>query len=167
MTSSVAPTNDRGALREYAVTGKLRFKRQDERVSASFWFVRRRDSFQLRVSGPLGLGAQEFHGQWSDPSWLKTEQKDGPVGVHLQDLGLPNARELERWLLCLPTAPYPSEDRNAVRAARLASGVWNIQCTNWRTLGALTLPHRILAEGQQGESLLMVTRRWRFAESSP
>jgi outer membrane lipoprotein LolB len=106
--------------------------------------------FDLRVSGPLGIGALTMAGDESEVRVHTKKQSfstDDPEGTLRQALGwaLPIKR-LRYWVLSLPApdSEFGMTLDEAGRVATLTQDGWKLNYTDYVTLKPVDLPRRIL-----------------------
>lgn len=128
------------------------------------------DRFDVRVSGPLGVGALAISG---DPRSVEIRSKDGvfvtstPESYMQERLGwsLP-LPQLRYWILGLP-APMraPEHDPKSLilddagRAQTIRQAGWEIAYDEYQTVGSLSLPRK-LALQNGARSFRIVIDRW-------
>lgn len=121
-----------------------------------------RERFEVRVSGPLGVGALLIAGV---PDAVEIRNKEGvfetadPAAFMVRQLGwsLPVAK-LRWWVLGLPapdSAPQLLLDESG-RASKLAQDGWEIDYAEYQSVGSLSLPRAIeLADGERRFRLIV------------
>lgn len=112
--------------------------------------------FELRLSGPFGLGAVTLSG---DDLQMEVQTPQGgfqtsdPQGWIAQTLGwrLPLA-QLRRWMIGLPAtdAPEQLELDNQGRLALLVEAGWTLRYLDYAEAGIYELPRRIEASNGEG-----------------
>ncbi|GAC1622025.1 MAG: lipoprotein insertase outer membrane protein LolB [Nevskia sp.] len=126
------------------------------------------ERFDVRVSGPLGVGALAISG---DPRTVEIRTKDGvfvtdsPESFMQQRLGwsLP-LPQLRYWVLGLPAPLRATLDSKLIlddagRAQIIKQAGWDIEYTEYQTVGALALPRKLsLANGDR--SFRIVIDSW-------
>jgi len=127
------------------------------------------DRIDLRVSGPLGVGALAISG---DRKSVEIRSKDGVVTTsspesYMQErLGwsLPLAK-LRYWALGVPAPGLIDEQPREVllddvgRALRFEQLGWNVEYSEYQTVNSLTLPRKLtVASG--GRSFKLVIDEW-------
>lgn len=128
------------------------------------WRQLPQDRFELRVTGPFGIGALELRG---DAQSVEVRSKEGvfqttdPEGWLRERYGwsLPIAG-LRYWALGVPAPGIPATlDFDTLgRAARLQQGGWSIDYAEYADASALSLPRRFDADNQQVRLRLLIDR---------
>ena len=127
------------------------------------------DRMDLRVSGPLGVGALAISG---DRQSVEIRSKDGVITTHSPEsymqerLGwsLPLAR-LRYWALGVPAPGLIDEQPREVllddvgRALRFEQLGWQVEYSEYQTVNSLTLPRKLtVASG--GRTFKLVIDEW-------
>ena len=152
------------AIRDFVLSGRIAELGLTGNRADLKW-TQKAAHFEVRVSGPLGVGALLLSGV---PDAVTIRTKDGvlqtrdPSDFMQQQLGwsLPVAR-LRYWVLGLPapgSAPSLLLDAQG-RAATLQQDGWNMQYLEYQTVGALALPRKLeMADGTH--SFRLVIDQW-------
>ncbi|MDB5986831.1 MAG: lolB [Nevskia sp.] len=152
---AIARFNLQGRIAEHGLSGNR----------ADLQWTQRAAHFEVRVSGPLGVGALLLSGE---PNAVSIRTKDGvlqtadPSAFMRQQLGwsLP-VPQLRYWVLGLPapgSTPSLILDAHG-RAAALKQDGWSVEYTEYQTVDPLELPRKIeLADGTH--SFRLVIDQW-------
>jgi outer membrane lipoprotein LolB len=145
-------------LSGYALTGRVAITGVNAGVSAGMQWQQRKAASNVRLSGPLGLGATEIHFE-RDALRIMTSRGDKLEGeaaqqVLAQQLGFtPPLGALRYWVLGLP-APFEATSGEVRDAAGLLTAFeqqdWKLQFEEFRpqatAQGTVQVPIRLLAE---------------------
>ena len=161
------------AIEQWTAFGKLGIQSPQDSWSASLTWRQDRDSYRLRLSGPLGQGLMELRGS------------PGLVELHTSDDGVYRARTAEElmqthagwrvplsglryWILGRPDPQARIVDLELDPGGRLAElhqlG-WRIRYERYGEFDGLTLPTRLTLENRQLRAKLVI-RSWRTGPDS-
>jgi outer membrane lipoprotein LolB len=155
-------------VRNWGFTGRIALRNADDGFQGGLHWEQRRDYFDARVSGPLGMGTLRIAG---DARAVRVTDKDG-VETRLvdpeQDLRrlygwqIPIA-SLRYWALGIPDPRYPAstELRDDGTLSKLAQAGWQVHIDRYRDGGGQSMPRRLKASRDSAQVTLVIDR-WSF-----
>lgn len=153
------------ALHNWNLSGRLGYRAGNDGGSASVDWRQRHPGGELRFSGPVGIGSARLF--WSpDGAELDTGKEQlradssAELAWRLTGLWLP-VEALQFWVRGLPWPDAQwQEQRNAAgQLEQLTQLGWQLDFSDYRSAGALSLPQRIRAS-HQDQRFTLVIRHW-------
>lgn len=152
----------------WQLNGSLAVQARGEGGQARVDWRQREESFDIRLTGPLGSGAVRLSGNGEgatlavngerlndpDPAWLLYQQTGWWIPVE----------SLRWWALGLPAPDLPAHWtlNEQGQLARLEQNGWTIHFDRYRAQGDLEVPGRLLASAEDAEVRLVV-RHWELS----
>lgn len=155
-------------LRSWGFTGRIALRDANDGFQGSLRWEQRRDYFDARVSGPLGMGTVRIAG---DADAVRVTDKDGgetrlfAPEADLQRLygwQIP-IESLRYWALGVPDPRYPAElqflDDGSLSALEQLG--WQVRIDRYRMGGGQLMPRRLKATRDAAQVTLVIDR-WTF-----
>ncbi|MBT8084150.1 MAG: outer membrane lipoprotein LolB [Woeseia sp.] len=155
-------------LDNWGFSGRIAVRDAVDGFQGSLHWEQRRDYFDARVSGPLGMGAVRIAG---DVGAVRVTDKDG-VETRLHDPEADLQRRfgwqipiesLRYWALGIPDTAYPAElqfaDDGTLQALDQAG--WQVLIDRYRAAGETIMPRRLTASRDSARVTLVIDR-WTF-----
>lgn len=144
------------------LSGRLAVQTEEQGWHARLDWAQQADDYRIRIVGPLGQGAVYLDGSAqqvllrsgnveqisTDPEQLLREETGWQVPV----------AHLRYWVLGLP-APGTAAQRELTpqgRLQRLRQGGWEIEFSDYRPIGTVTLPGKVFAASAEGKVRLVI-----------
>lgn len=140
-------------LHTWKVKGALGIQRAQEGWSARFNWTQQANAYQLQFFGPLGAGTFRIEGQPGKVTLREGKDKTitaaNPETLLIRASGWPMPiSNLLYWVRGLPApgprGPYQLDSQNHLR--RLTQEGWTVYFERYETLGAFTLPNKLVLE---------------------
>ncbi|KAA0692374.1 outer membrane lipoprotein LolB [Halopseudomonas laoshanensis] len=151
-------------LQAWLIQGKIGVRSPQESGSGTLYWEQQRDSYDIRLAGPLGRGATQLQGNNDgivlDIAGQPTMRAASAEELLEQQIGwrLP-VEHLLWWVRGLPAPDSPSRlqlDTDS-RLARLNQAGWTIEYSRYQTVGEMQLPQRMQLSGHDVLLTLVVT----------
>lgn len=157
-----------GDLRNWGFTGRIALRAADDGFQGNLHWEQRRDYFDARVSGPLGMGTVRIAG---DAKAVRVTDKEG-VESRLYEPEADLRRlygwqipieSLRYWALGIPDPRYPAELEflEDGSLAALQQGGWRVRIDRYRPGGGQLMPRRLKASRDEAQVTLVIDR-WTF-----
>ncbi|MGB5580553.1 MAG: lipoprotein insertase outer membrane protein LolB [Woeseia sp.] len=155
-------------VRNWGFNGRIALRDGDEGFQGSLHWEQRRDYFDARVSGPLGMGTVRIAG---DADAVRVTDKDGVEArlfapeadlKRLYGWQIP-IESLRYWALGIPDPRYPAELKfqdDGSLAALQQSG-WQVRIDRYSPGGGQLMPRRLKAT-RDSALVTLVIDRWTF-----
>ena len=154
-------------LHQWRAVGKIAIRSQEDSWNAGLQWEQDRDSYRIRLSGPLGQGLMELTGEPGRVE-MRTSDKQvyraaAPDDLLLEHTGwrVPVAG-LRYWILGRP-APEDAIGSLALdpagRLAQLYQSGWHIQYQRYKEFDGIPLPTKMTLENPKVQAKLIV-RSW-------
>ncbi|GMG86550.1 lipoprotein insertase outer membrane protein LolB [Biformimicrobium ophioploci] len=160
-------------LHSWHISGKLGVRAPENSGSASLNWEQARDSYRIRLTGPLGMGGTVIDGDASGvtlkQSGQPTRRARHPQTLLYEALGwsMP-VEELKYWVRGLPapgSAPSNMTRNDSQQISAMQQAGWQLNFSNYQPRGSLWLPGKIRAERTVANQLVRVTlviKDWRI-----
>lgn len=152
----------------FGFTGRIALRDGDDGFQGNLHWEQRRDYFNARVSGPLGMGTVRIAG---DAATVRVTDKDG-VETRLEDPEADLRRHfgwrlpiesLRYWALGIPdpatAADLTFADDGSLVA--LEQSGWQVRIDSYREVGGERMPRRLRAQRDDAR-VTLVFDRWLF-----
>ena len=150
----------------WTLQGKLGLRAPEQSGSGTLLWFQQRDSYDIRLSGPLGRGATQIVGT-PEGVTLEIAGRE-PVQAATAEMLLEEqigwrlpVEHLLWWVRGLPAQDSPSRlqlDTDS-RLARLQQSDWTIEYSRYQNVGDLQLPQRMQLAGH-GVLLTLIVTQW-------
>jgi outer membrane lipoprotein LolB len=153
------------AIEDWQLRGKMNLRVPGDSETVRVSWDNQADSYDIRLSGTLGMGATWIRG---DHSSVRLEQggQEPVVAATPEELVYTQLgreipiSELRYWVRGLP-APYPLPEHMAFTPTGVLSHIdqsgWSIQYSDYRAVGSWNLPGKILASRDDLRLTLLVS----------
>lgn len=152
-------------IRSWTLQGKIGVRSPAESGSGTLTWLQEQDSYDIRISGPLGRGATRLQGDSQgvvlDMAGQPTMQARSAEALLEQQTGwrLP-VEHLLWWVRGLPAPDSPSRlqlDPQS-RLARLGQAGWTVEYSRYQDVGGLQLPQRLQLSANDIRLTLVITQ---------
>ena len=155
-------------VRNWGFTGRIAVRDSLDGFNGNLHWEQRREYFDARVSGPLGMGTVRIAG---DPGEVRVTDKDGGEVLlddpendlrRLYGWHIP-VESLRYWALGIPDPAHVATTEQAPdgRLTRLQQAGWTVVIDRYRPGGGQLMPRRLKAS--RGDSrVTLVIDRWAF-----
>lgn len=155
-------------VRNWGFTGRIALRGNDDGFQGGLHWEQRRDYFDARVSGPLGMGTVRIAG---DAGAVRVTDKDG-AETRLYDPEQDLQRlygwqipieSLRYWALGIPDPRFPADTQFADDGTltTLAQAGWQVRIDRYREGGGQLMPRRLKASRESSQVTLVIDR-WTF-----
>jgi len=157
-------------IQSWTLQGKIGVRSPAESGSGTMTWLQALDSYDIRISGPLGRGATRLQGNPQgvtlDMAGQPTLQATSAEALLEQQTGwrLP-VEHLLWWVRGLPAPDSPSRlqlDPQS-RLARLAQAGWTVEYSRYQDVGGVHLPQRLQLSANDILLTLVITQ-WNLPE---
>lgn len=154
----------------WQIDGKLGYKAADQAGSGTLFWLQRQDYSDIRLAGPVGMGALHLVGKPGkvslEVSGEGTFEAESPEALLQQQLGwqLP-VSHLLWWVRGLPApgSPMQGELGNLNRLEWLIQDGWQVNYSNYEQHDGYLLPGKLKLFGPQ-VTLTLVIKEWQPRE---
>jgi len=161
------PVADNRDIERWRVSGKVGIKSDAEAHSAYINWRQCQDSFDIRLSGPLGQGAATLTGDQRHATLTSREgrwQGANPEALLSQQLGWPiPVSELLYWVRGLPA---PGSDYQRGSEDTLQQAGWHIHYQRWHTSQGHRLPTKLSASHPRAK-VTLILKQWQLDPECP
>ncbi len=155
-------------VRNWGFAGRIALKSADDGFQGGLHWEQRRDYFDARVSGPLGMGTVRIAG---DARAVRVTDKDGAetrLAEPEQDLQrlygwqIP-IESLRYWALGIPDPRFPADTQFAEDGtlSTMQQAGWQVRIDRYRPGGGQMMPRRLKASRDSAQVTLVIDR-WTF-----
>jgi len=146
-------------LDDWILSGKLGFRAPQQGGSAVLNWAQEKDSYQLSLSGPFGIGSAKIYGDGNTAEMLYKDSiyRQAPEQLAMQLTGLPLPVDaISWWARGLPSPTQPSATDLATSADGLARGFdqagWQLSFKNYKQTDGGILPGKIIGVFNNGNA---------------